>query len=783
MKNFYIYSGTSTSHSSSDSESYAVIFCSGDTIETAHINRELKEYFQKESLPDDIYIIGGNFLEGAMIRMFVDDFDKTFLHINKVTSPNLNASISIYTFDQWGTLNAVRERKKRDLDYLRDIVRDGTARIFVERGGLVESKYSHHFVFPSGKHSERFLRTGNVLLYSSEVYFIAFQLLKYYDTERHFFIQCDTSSINSVAFALLDLKRRTGVSFNLPPINSFKSYSIFEDEEIRYAGATLYLISASTSGGIIQRIKERIPSVMEDSIVLLYYLGDPESYVLHALQIICNLDSKAYSSGIGLKTFETYKAHECRHCRVENSLAINVIGDVFLLESPKVQKILLKVTHAPSWLNDFAHEFIPKNSTEAHVLKCHYRDSEDPDERFDIFFDMNEVLSDPVGYRKFSDSLKNQINSQVPLNTKYIITLDDSASQNMANQIAGVVSSIQKIPPIVLTANEIPRTLKSTDEGAVIIVSSCLVSGISLSMISKMLREYPELARIYFTGLVRTRNDEKFRITKSNLTKGLQDANDFVVLRQINIPDTSRFTEWSKEENFLQGLINFIQANDEKYAPDVLEFYRSRLNVFIGVDNLNRGISHGLFYRNVWDLTQLKLNKNFAFLEFEAYERVSHSDVYFIISSVLHNLRTRGVKSDNLHQSEYLRNILDPENFSRFNDGIIQSAILRAATPLELAYNLDVNVSNDVADFLEHIFDSSDTNSNEAAIEFFYALIVKKMQLRPTDYQRVIKMALAANNNILNAMYDYSQYKEAQHKTKRNPADSTSTVFQDGEIQ
>lgn len=776
MKNFYIFSGTYSA------ESYTVIFCAGDSVNKGHLNAELKEYFQKETLPDDIYVVGGNYLETEMQQIFIEEFDDTFLHVNKFANPKLHESINIFSFDNKGELKPLLTRIQRGREFWEQILRDGTARIFIERGGLVESKYSHHFVFPSGKHSEKFLRTGNILLYSPEIYFIAFQLLKYYKPDLHSFIQCDTSSINSVAFALVDLKRRTGETFTSPPINSFKSYSIFEDEEILYGGATLYLISASTSGGIIQRLKERISNVGDGSIVLLYYLGDASGYLTHKAQIVCNLELQKGSNSVGLKIFDTFKGHECRHCKFENSLPINVIGDVFLLESPKVQSVILKMSHAPKWLDRFINEFIPEKSGGKNVLTCYYRDSPDPDERFDLFFDMNEVLDNPGRYAQFSADLETAINSNVPLNTKYIITLDDDASIKLAGIIRDRVAEIQKSSSPVVKFADIHSVLKTDDHGAVIIASSCLVSGVSLSIISKMLRDYPRLSRVYITGLSRTRSEDKIGVIKSSLTKGLQDANAFNVLRQIIIPDTTRYTEWSKEETFLQGMVNYLFQEEQRYQSGTIKYYQDKLEVLRSVDSSNRGLNNDLFYRNAWTSESLKLAKNFAFLSFEAYDRISQTDVYFIISAVLHNLRTKTINSVNLSQSEYLRNILDPENFLRFNDGIIQAAILRACSPLELAYNLDSRVSNDAMDLLGVIFSNS-PQSNAAAPEFLYALLTKKMQLRREHFEQILKKVRNLNNEILIAMCDYAVFLEEERQNRRQLMDSSSSIFQDGQIQ
>lgn len=55
-----------------------------------------------------------------------------------------------------------------------------------------------------------------------------------------------------------------------------------------------------------------------------------------------------------------------------------------------------------------------------------------------------------------------------------------------------------------------------------------------------------------------------------------------------------------------------------------------------------------------------------------------------------------------LQQSAFVRNLIDPANFDRFNDGIIQACILRAACPEELAFYIDSELSQLMLEHLKH---------------------------------------------------------------------------------
>ena len=126
-------------------------------------------------------------------------------------------------------------------------------------------------MFPSGKHSSKFLRVANVLLYKSEIYFIASSLLfriKDIDFEN---IYCDTSSINSIAIAITDLYNRFNIYKNIN-ICSFKSYDGLYDKNTEFEPNSIFLISASTSGGIINYFKKNHKDINNNPIFILFFL-------------------------------------------------------------------------------------------------------------------------------------------------------------------------------------------------------------------------------------------------------------------------------------------------------------------------------------------------------------------------------------------------------------------------------------------------------------------------------------------------------------------------------
>jgi hypothetical protein len=140
----------------------------------------------------------------------------------------------------------------------------------------------------------------------------------------------------------------------------------------------------------------------------------------------------------------------------------------------------------------------------------------------------------------------------------------------------------------------------------------------------------------------------------------------------------------------------------------------------------------------------LKLQTGFALWPDGLADRQpSQADVYFTIASVLQSRRAasetgqgRALRTDLFQQT-----LLDPSNFGRFSDGIIQASILRAARPNEINYAWAPEYSRDMARFARRIILSSDRPRGEAAAEILIAIGTKRLRLCTEDTKEVLREA------------------------------------------
>lgn len=752
MNNFYLYRFVYDKQNENGDTypcSATVIFCPGESINKNNLQTEIKLFYEKHHHTDEIFVIGGKNIKDEVKKIFSEHRDDVFKFLYKVEKDFLDQNLHIVTYDKKGVLKIGNKRLDSELHDL--LLNEGLQNIFISRGGFVESKGAHHFVFPSGKHCNKFLRTGNILLYSSEIYFIAFTLLRFYDEEKHNQIYCDTSSINTIAFALLELKRRLidDGSFKPIPIESFSSYEGLQDTRNGYFANSLIIISASTSGNILDKIKKANKLAKKQNMIILFFLGSEDSYTNNADNILCNLTYTEKNSS-GIDFYKTFDASNCEHCK-SGSYPVNVLGDVFLLEKPKVNLITLGVKDNPKDIARFVKEFKSVEYTTQNIFKVSYKENErEINKKYEIYFDFYQVLNSLEKYKSFSNKIDDYINQYVPSNTKYLIYLNDKGSELLADKIIDKIKVNYKDEnvPIKLSQDKISE-INPEAIGAVVVVASCISNGKNLLYISRSLRTNDNLRIIYFIALTRTKNELQLNFLKSNLKQGGygNETNSFVNVYNFYMINESINTTWINEIIFLKRVKSYYDKNNG-ISKEVLDFLNNRISLIEeGMSDDSKGLSDNLFYPEIISKKNLRLRKNFAFLSFSD---LSQADVYFTIGAIINNLRNSSDLSRSLIQTEYVRNIMEPGNFNRFNDGVIQSSILRLASKSELAYHLEYDISKNMFDILSIMIKNYETEQAEALFEFLYALATQKMTLKTQHLEEICSLI---KQNITHDVY------------------------------
>lgn len=735
-----------TDHSSfGDPKSITAVCVQQETLPSQeYLADEIKMFFERHIISDYVVVLLPEYLNAKSKAWFFEAAETTFKRLPGRSKEYFDHCYFVYTYhpDKSPTAHP-KKIVKDDKAFLKNLYRHGNTHIFKQNGGLVESSNDHHFVFPSNKHCSKFIRTGNVLVNSAEIFFLAFQLLPHFvDKET---IYCDTSSINVLPFAVLELKRRFGIGGFFPAIESFKSYDVFESRKIPFKAQDLILISSSTSGNIIDRLIAGRLAVKEQ-IALVYYLGPKDRYQANAANIICDLtwDEKSFPEGV--EEFETYPNElVCKLCQAF-SHPVAIHGDVFLTVKPKIEKVLLTATpkHVPRFLNEFVNHYrVDKRQLPAGaVIRSFYKETRgDDDANYETYIDTSKIYGKP----KFEEKLDRLIDKHIPANTKFLIYLPDQSSKKLADIIKQKINW-QNPPALVRLDDELPDNLTNTN-GCAVIVASCIVTGKNLLHVSRLMRRFPNLSLTYFIGVLGTSNEAFQNTLKSSLTRGKDksDERPFIAVETIYCSLDKYHTVWEKEKLYLEEMVADVNE-DGALNPYLLERIAILRN-----NKETIGLSDDVFLK-IHNKERLYLRKNFAFWNFDyEEEEVFQSEVYFSMNSIVNFLENKEINSDcSLKQSTYVRNILSTENFTRFNDGIIQACLLRAAKPEYLAYDLDADSSQHMRALIESMIDKKSTEHGEALMEFLLAIGMKTLRLRKSDTAIILKKAADCDDPLIN---------------------------------
>jgi hypothetical protein len=423
---------------------------------------------------------------------------------------------------------------------------------------------------------------------------------------------------------------------------------------------------------------------------------------------------------------------------------VRIIGDQFLPAKLKIEEILIGMNDLPSWFQKFIPQFHSKN-----ILRC--SEGENGKTR-SIYIDLkkiheeiriNDITEKLITISEYKKSYFKQIESNVPASLCKILVLDDNASLTIANQIKDYFNNILGVNnEIEITAvDKISHEEIKKLSGTIFVVASCIASGRRLLAASRELRIFENLSIVYFIGITRVNDFESLDVLKKNLEfrKDPGKTNKFISVQTIFLPDEfaskkdQSYISWQKElEEFTK-----IRDNESKIPAAASEFIDQRIETLS-----QKGLNNQLFFNSHIENNPLLLRKNFAFWGFKFESTgVNQSEVFFTITALLHNIRS-GCNNKTLQQHEHIRSLISPNNFHRFNDGIIQACLLRAAKNAELDYKIDSSYSNQMKTLLLSFFEKPKKNESEALLEFLYALYIGKMTLIESDLNEVLELLI-----------------------------------------
>ncbi len=677
-----------------------VIFCHSD-IDVPSLTKVIRDDVKKNLLPHCVMIIKYHLDLHTYNELISDN-----IFIGEIESwvGSISEKLLFLSVNSEGIISDIVSNNEFSFSKL--LLTSGAAHIFQNRKGLITSLPSYHFVKPSGDHCDKFIRASNLFTSGVEVAFLSIGLLPYLK-ENIKQIYVDTSSISFLVSIAIQLSNK--FKDNAPIIESFESYSVFKKSYDFNEKNSLVIISATTSGGLAKRLTLDTTFTFND-IITLFYSTIPSDQT----SIFCI--SKAINGNI-------YSSHEadCKLCR-QGSKIIKIEGEQFLPETPKHELLVIKKVDYNKERQDFFKEFATKG-----FLKFDIATTQDLDKEH-FYVDVKNIVESKS--KSFITSLTKKVNKHFSRDIKTIISIDDSDAKILAQKILDITgdNSIKLVCYKDITEDDLKN------HSSVMVIASAITSGRQLLAAARKLRGIDPSATItYLVGFAKLPTEDAFEQLRKDLCLG---GHELISLRTCYLPRFREgfLTPWDIERQFLSKIGNSIDpfSDDCAALPQILATRLEKETELADQNSLFLPTPTGevLKLRNTfafWSGTNLKPSES------------SQADVYWTIQAILHDLR---LKHDNGLATTYHSTLISPVCFDRYNDGLIQSCLLRAAKSIELNYAVEEEFSRQITDIIISIIENHDNPQGEACLEFLLAICTGRLKIQNKHLNEVVSLEI-----------------------------------------
>jgi len=245
----------------------------------------------------------------------------------------------------------------------------------------------------------------------------------------------------------------------------------------------------------------------------------------------------------------------------------------------------------------------------------------------------------------------------------------------------------------------------------------------------------------YLIGLQLGRNKQKCNFDKANLkfcNIGAEYDVNVLATYYGNWLDFES-SPWELELDFWERIAS--EASLTLTRPE-----RESINSRVEVLQIRSGLTNNLFLNGPRN-QELKLRPNSAFLSGIGYDgNPTQAEVAFMVSCTLSSLVDRKI----LLGSTLHRVLLDPENFSRYSDGVLQASLIRFCQKGELAYALDKDVSAKFGKLILDLLINIKSDRCEGLTEMLLAICMESILLRLTDSRRIVTQLERSRRQITN---------------------------------
>lgn len=661
--------------------------------------------------PEEVLFLYPNYIAGQI----EDFFKKNGKPYENIVRFGKNIPVTMLGFDQLANLTAISVNGKSslcgDLFLLRNqIVDKGLFNLARQRKDQVILKAPSGSVFikPSNKSYAEFIKASELAVGYSENQFVAFSLLSRAPKDRDIKkIYIDTNSISSFVEAVLYYWTRF-LGLDCKPA-TYKSYGSYEGKDKAKPddpSNVWLIISASRSNSMGIDMAKDWGLKNDQVITLLSYTATCEEKVgdESLIDISALSDCAMKEKGTG------------------SLMKVKVWGENFTAEVKKPNPVLIKAIHKTGAISKWV-----RPNYKSGLVRCNRLIAPNLPLR-SVYIDCEHFFSVDD---KFKNWLKCVIDWYVPPKIKWLVYREiDSASVKLANLIE---QKLQENGITEFTKLDIDKAHKSiTGDDSLVVAMPVTGSGETLLKLNRNLRISGHSGnRIFISPFVVSSSKTKFDQFQNSLVYGPNAMKYlFFSFNNIFIGHDGEANSWELE----LSVIEHLSGDFWEKRASILRDQKNGLNGFIGTPSIDCD-------------TKLEFTQDFAFWS-NGYEpsEVKPESVYLTISSILQGLRERPLTdsdTDSLFNYVYQHSVLSPDNFTRFNDSLLQSCLWRAANSRELDYRSSPDLSREFITILERLIDDNSTGINNAAIDLLMGIATGRIQLSTDQLKPMLYKALS----------------------------------------
>jgi len=547
------------------------------------------------------------------------------------------------------------------------------------------------FVKPSGDRKSFFIQAANLFIRHAEMSFFALLLIREWGAlfdEKIKTIYVDT--IDLYGLVSVACRMRFGSKAHGPITVSYSSYTSYT-EILKHAdvSTSLMVISATTSHNLLRKIQQNTRWKSTDRVVTILDL-DPE---------LCDSAKQ-----VDLPKVIWHLRPKTSQPHVKLLPSIRLSGEKFTLEVDDPKSVVLNTIGHASCLKHLKLKSLKE------MTSCFSGYSKSGNERLPICVDQARLLANP----EFQEWLRAEIENYAPASTSHVVCMGDFAEELQPLLAVFGKRDLQLVSPEHL------RKPGLTIDGSTIVICPTFTSGTKLLEVSRDLRRHSDHKNIvYFTGVGTPVSLEEFKKLKRNLEHQLYQVRSFCNVCTGH--PNSLSLSWETEHELLRdedglGRVPELQERAKRLEDGSL----SDDELFYRVADLE--FHEGFKY---WD----KLVDNYP-------SRCPSILVFATFSFLLQNARTDESlpEKDRLSPLPNRRVLLDPENFFRYNDSLLQIAILRAAFPGELDFSDHEAHSASIFYLIQR---AEQVSQRAVVYEFLLALASRRLSMTPNELSKV----------------------------------------------